>query len=97
MQNKVNTKKARAVIVTIALIVATNFAISRAESVPQPAPRTSSSFAADALILPSAPRPSNLFAADALIWPSAPRPSNLFAADACNYQWAPRPSSSLVG
>src|ERR1039458_3030149 len=97
MQNKANAKKARAVVVTIALIVATNFAISRADSVPKPAPRPSNSFAADAVIPQPAPRPSNSFAADAVIPQPAPRPTNSYAADACNYQWAPRPSSSLVG
>ena len=32
MQKKINAKRSRAVVVTIALIVAANFAISRAES-----------------------------------------------------------------
>ncbi len=82
MQNKANAKKARAVVVTIALIVAANFAISRAESIPQPASKTTSSYAADATMWPSAPRPSSSYAADATMWPSAPRPSSYFAVDA---------------
>ena len=93
MQNRVNAKKARAVVVTIALIVATNFAISRAESI-----LVSNTLAAgNECIAPDAAglqqSTSNAsFAADAVIFQPAPRPSKTFAADAVIFQPAPRPS-----
>ena len=71
MQENISVKKARAIVVTIALIVATNFAISHAASISQPAPRPTSSFAADAAIPVWAPRPTSSFAKDGL----SPTPS----------------------
>ena len=81
-----NAKRVRAVIVTIALIVATNFAISRAESVYssnhyntvnhiESAAKSNANFASDASIPPTAPRPTGSLANDASIPPTAPRPS----------------------
>ena len=109
MQEKTNAKRARAVVVTVALIVAANFAISRAESVSfsdgfkidkyietVAKPSTSGFLAADGTIYQPAPRPSISLAADGTIYQPAPRPSGSFAADGTIYQPAPRPSGSFA-
>jgi|GEM_PF-5899965 len=96
MKNQANAKKARAVIVTIALIVATNFAISRAESVSQLVTRTPNSIGVNAIAQMNYPRPSTPFADDPIYPVIPPRPSNSFADDPIYPVIPPRPSSSFA-
>ncbi len=92
MQDKINAKRARAVVVTIALIVATNFAISRAESFSFSdvvkidrqvgmVAKSSPHLASDAFTPVPGPRPSGSFASDAFTPVPGPRPSGSFASD----------------
>jgi uncharacterized protein YigE (DUF2233 family) len=105
MQNKVNAKKARAVVVTVALILATNFAISKAESLFTGNPSsTNSASITDVTTSLIQAISSNCFsdegtkslATDGTIYQPAPRPSGSFATDGTIYQPAPRPTQSLA-
>ena len=107
VENKANLKKTRAVIATIALVMAVNFAISHAEYVYSTAvfglnnhssleSNRSSYFPATIVNPQHAQKPSKSVATDASTLPSAPRPHNSLAFDASTLPSAPRPSNSLA-
>ncbi|HTR81800.1 MAG TPA: hypothetical protein VMM58_09240 [Bacteroidota bacterium] len=100
MQDKINVKKVRAIIVTIILIVATNFAISRAESVSlikrSPIEKQRVTFTQRTFLIRIGEKLPKSLANDPTYPQPAPRPSVFFANDPTYPQPAPRPSVSFA-
>ena len=99
-------KRLRAIAITLGLVVAANFAVSRAESTPAQPNKNgtpiemkypgSHSIAADPSTPFPPPRPSSTFTADPSTPFPPPRPSSFFAADPSTPFPPPRPSSNLA-